>query len=270
MTDKKVSFLEQFYNAMFKPGFYKQFSKFKASSSVIYVVVFMIFMGLVRLGMPAAAWVAGQGGLNNLIGNKLPEFTIANGHFNISKDFETNIADTIYVVADRSIKSYTYDDLNKEQQATYTIALGRDSIYIMPGAAEYARTFDWSFIVGDSKVTNDTLLENIGYIYMEFVLYLIIGIIMMVLGYLISTAVYALIGRSFSKMLKLELTYGQVYKLALYAGTLGYVINSVVMLLSKNLSIYMIAITISMLATIFILNAGIAAHKLPETPSGLV
>ncbi len=270
MTDRKVGFLEQFYNAMFKPGFYSQFSKFKASSSIIYVVIFMVFMGLVRLGMPAAAWIAGQGGLDNLIRNKLPEFTIVNGHFDISKDFETNIDDTIYVVADRGVKSYTYNALTKEQQATYTIALGRDTIYIMPGSAKYAQTLDWSFIVGDREINNNTLLNNIVYIYLEIVLYLIVGIITMALGYLMSTAIYALIGYNFSRMLKIELTYGKVYKLALYAGTLGYVINSIVMLLSKNLSIYMATSTISMLVTVFILNSGIVAHKLPKTPSGLV
>ena len=63
------------------PSQYKELIKKKKGAFVGYVAVLVMFLVLIENVIPFAAWTASVGGLENLVLNRIPKFTLEKGYF---------------------------------------------------------------------------------------------------------------------------------------------------------------------------------------------
>ena len=78
--ESKIGFLWQYVIACIHPSQYKELIKKKKGAFVGYVAVLVMFLVLIENVIPFAAWTASVGGLENLVLNRIPKFTLEKGY----------------------------------------------------------------------------------------------------------------------------------------------------------------------------------------------
>lgn len=255
MAEEKMNIIDQFYYAMFKPKFYNKLSKLKPFNVVLYTIILIVFTTIIKMGFPIAAWIANQGGLNTVIMDKIPAFTIESNEFDIEEPFNTTIGG-VTILADSTIGTYSIDDLSEDQMLS-AFCLGKDSLLIVTAGSGIA--FKWSDLLVDG-FSNQMLASYIPVIYVYIAICLLFTMLLEGIKYVIVAFLFAIIGYNFSKFLKADLSYMKVFELALYAQTLGHVATTITAVVCGTM-VNMIMSFVSVLATAFILNGGIMSHK---------
>ena len=93
--ESKIGFLWQYVIACIHPSQYKELIKKKKGAFVGYVAVLVMFLVLIENVIPFAAWTASVGGLENLVLNRIPKFTLEKGYFQSESPIDFTIGEIV-------------------------------------------------------------------------------------------------------------------------------------------------------------------------------
>ena len=262
MTEEKVNLIDQYYFAMFKPSFYHKLSKVKVGIVIIYTIILMAFITIIQYVMPVTAWIIQHDGFSNIILDKVPEFTLKDGNLTMEEPFSMTVGGMLIEV-DTSVDEYKLEDLTKKQKIS-SLLIGKKGMFFVSGNSIMPTKWTETNL---QYLDNKTLNDQIPVIYFTIIIMGIVYFVTRSARYLIIGFIYAWLGYRFSKTIDTELKYWKVYQLTIYAQTIGLVATTVAMVLGGATIGFFISLG-AVLATIFILNAGIMSHKISNSISG--
>ncbi|MCD8018175.1 MAG: DUF1189 domain-containing protein [Clostridiales bacterium] len=255
--DNRVGFFERYFIACFQPGKYKTLINDKMGKHVCYTIVLLLFMLLVDTVIPVGAWVASVGGLKNLFLNRLPEFTLDDGEFEMSMPLSFTIGGTIRIEIDSDVEEYTDSDYNTDY--TEEILISRSNVLIR--VSENVTEIKFSTL-SDIFLDNEGLAGAIPLIIASLIFYFIISLVTKGAQYLILAVGFGLLCRS-----SFRTENGQVVSvkeailIALYAKTLFGILSSVNICLGYLISSFWVTIISVMVIMGYIYRAEISILK---------
>lgn len=114
--EKKAGSLERLYIACFRPSRYKELLAAGTARHIIYVCAIILFLVIIEAVIPFTAWDLSVGGLNRLILERFPEFTVEKGQMTIESPVEFDINGIIHFKADSGVKKYEKKDFDEKYQ----------------------------------------------------------------------------------------------------------------------------------------------------------
>lgn len=241
--ESKIGFLWQYVIACIHPSQYKELIKKKKGAFIGYVAVLVMFLVLIENVIPFAAWTTSVGGFENLLLNRIPKFTLENGHFQSESPIDFTIGGVIRIKADSSVEEFKESDFKSDY--VQELLVSKKNILIkMPGGNQQiilSQFKNW-------KLNNKGLVEMLPAFYMFLAFYLVVLLITKAVQYLFVALVFALICRG-----SVRTTEGKVvsmaesFYIAVYARTLAAIISSVNVALG-----YIVDSFILMIVTVFI------------------
>lgn len=122
----------QYVIACIHPSQYKELIKKKKGAFVGYVAVLVMFLVLIENVIPFAAWTASVGGLENLVLNRIPKFTLEKGYFQSESPIDFTIGGVVHIKADSSVEEFKESDFKSDY--VQELLVGKKNILIkMPG-----------------------------------------------------------------------------------------------------------------------------------------
>lgn len=159
-----------------------------------------MFLVLIENVIPFAAWTASVGGLENLVLNRIPKFTLEKGYFQSESPIDFTIGGVVHIKADSSVKEFKESDFKSDY--VQELLVGKKNILIkMPGGNQQivlSQFKNW-------KLNNKGLAEMLPAFYMFLVFYLVVLLITKAVQYLLVALAFALICREVSERQRVRL-----------------------------------------------------------------
>lgn len=266
-NSKKMSMADRFITAMFLPGEYPALIRLTAGKIISFLIFLILLLSLIQYGVPALAALVGYGGVRGFIIDEMPDFSLQNGVFFVSEKYEWDDSDAgIYMLIDTDKESFTEDDVDKDMLQVMLVSrsniLMYNNITGMTGLVQEQKFSELSGITIDNEsVANMAPLIYIGMFITFVVLYLFT-----LIRYIISALFYALILYMLSRIMSGGLSFGKIYKIALFAQTIGAIVSAVANFIGTPVFI-MAGSTFAMIVTVLIMNR--AYFKIVPPPKAL-
>lgn len=217
--------------AITSPEKYLDFINYRKRKLLLYVLILVLFSGTVTLGIPAAKFLA-DGGFETLLQENIPNFTAsAENGFWIEEPVEIDEYNFL-VKANSDIVHEDITDLNGQYGSyEYVIVVDKEQIHLKtPGMQEITARFDE---MNDFSFSKDNIFEYISVMYMAsfwmFLLTLLIDF-----GYYFITAFVVSWGAGvIASFMRLHLGNKKLFKMAVYACTLSYLLSVVQVVFGK-------------------------------------
>ncbi len=221
--ERKAGGLEKLYIACLKPSRYQELLSSGTGHHLVYLCCIVLLLTLIDTVIPFAAWDFNAGGIDSLVRNRFPAFTIEKGRMTIEQPVEFEIGGVIHFKADSGVEKYTKEDFTDKYQEE--LLFSGTNILIRMGEKIMDVPMDK---VTDSKLDNKDLLEAVPLFRMMLLIYFLSTYLVKGVEYLISTAFFAVISRAAirtreGKFVDLKGTF----VIALYAKTLFSLLHSV-------------------------------------------
>ncbi len=242
-----MNIFSEFFYAIFGVKKYPNFLKNKGGKAFLY----LMFVVLIYTAIANAWLILGSkyfvSESKEFIKYDLPNFSVKNGHMEIEESIYYEI-EQMYISIDSEYGSYINQYEKGEWMmmlADYEDALMLDETHLLfkndtrLEIVEYASY--WNF-------SKDDIYDIVDYTYGVIAIYLILAYICNILGYLLGTLIIALIGMLIDSFDGNGLTFGQLFKLSIYAKTLMLIVKALIKLLQVNFSgLFVLVIVISSL-----------------------
>ena len=265
--NENLGFADRYITAMFAPGEYNLLLKLSAGKIISYIMFLVLLTSLIQYGIPGLAAVAGYGGVRNYIMKELPSFSLKDGRLEVSKKYEKEDEDSgLYILVDTSKESFSEDDISKDMLSVLLISKNNIITYNnlsgVSGLVQEQKFSDFK----NATVNNETIAGIAPIIYFGlFVLYVLMYILTL-LRYLMSALFYALILYILSRVMTANISYGIIFKIALFAQTIGSIVMAVANFIGGPIFV-MAGSTFAMIVTVLIMNR--AYFKLVPPPRSL-
>lgn len=232
--------------SMYQFDSYKSFLKNKKLKAFFYGVLILTIYFVLSIAIPFAKFQMATGGIGNIIDNYLPDFAMEHGEMWIEEPFLFEEGD-MYVEIDTTEGVY-FDDVSNMKsflnQYRQVILIDSEKLIIKDGADIQSMYF--SDVSGESFTKAD-IME-----IMPMVNVIIGGIIVFLFFWFLALFFFgvlwlALIGLIIASAVKVRLSFGQIYKLAIYARTLPLLIKGILKLIGIGIPFF------------WVLNFGISA-----------
>lgn len=219
-----MTFSEQIVYAMFKPSKYKELIKLKRGRFSLYVLVLMVVLGIVTFVIPAGATITGFGGFEKLFRNQLSTIRYQDGELKLDTQFRMNV-NGINILMQTDAESVADSELS------------RDGIYIAIGSKvmSLVTTIDGEItryqnmdITGlfDESFNCESLVDMIPSIYLSLFMTFVFECIGFFLKYAVIAFAFCFFINSVNKVMKLNLTFREIFQLCFYGQTLGIIISN--------------------------------------------
>lgn len=244
----------------FIPTKYDRLTKVKTGSMIAFVA-FLTFVSVV-ISLIAQMITFSSIDVDALV-DRLPDFTITDGHLQIEEEFLYEEGD-MYVYITDEVEGFSYGDAAERAAAGYRniILVGRDMIFIMQVRGKPTYQYVGFELFGRNKQLSKELAVDA---LRPFMTGLVVVLYMMTflagtLLYFLFAAVYLLFGMLFAYMMKKKLETAALFRVAVYAKVLMSVATLFLDLISQGgLSVpflLQVAITLGFMA--------FAIAKLPD------
>lgn len=232
--------------SMYRFESYQSFLKNKKLKTFCYGLLILAIYFTLSIAIPFARFQMTTGGIGNIVDNYLPDFALERGEMWIEEPFLFEEGD-MYVEIDTTEGKY-FDDASKMKsflnQYRQVILIDSEKVIIKDGADIQSLYF--SDVSGESFTKADI---------MEFMpmVDVIIGAVLVFLFFWFLALFFfgvlwlALLGLAIASFVKVRLTFGQVYKLAIYSRTLPLLIKGLLKLIGIGIPFF------------WVLNFGISA-----------
>ena len=220
--ESKIGFLWQYVIACIHPSQYKELIKKKKGAFVGYVAVLVMFLVLIENVIPFAAWTASVGGLENLVLNRIPKFTLEKGYFQSESPIDFTIGGVVHIKADSSVEEFKESDFK-------------------------------------SDYVQELLVEMLPAFYMFLVFYLVVLLITKAVQYLLVALAFALICRGSVRTTEGKIvSMAESFYIAVYARTLAAVIGSANIALGYMIDSFVLMIVTVFITMGFIMRGEIS------------
>lgn len=251
---KEMTMTDRFITAMFLPKEYGKLLQLSTGKLVSFVALLMLLVTVIRYAVPALGAIAAMGGVKSIIMNEIPDFKLENGVLFLGEKLErTDEIGGIYMVVDTSVEKYTSEDIPTNVVEAIMVSKSNMLVYNqvagVSGMLQESRFSDFK----DISLSNEIIAEESHVIYVCLGLILAVLYLAEVIKYIGAGLFYTILMNLVVRALMVETTFGEVYKISLYAQAVGVIVNAVMCCI--NIPVLVLAGgTFSMLITILIMN----------------
>ena len=179
--------------SFFKPSRYKELLHLKKSRLVGFVIFITFLSFALETLIPFLAWDVSVGGLNNMVTNGIPSFTLENGVFEIESPMEIKMPGFIYIKADSSVEANKQEEVNIDYPEV--ILISRTNMMLKNSGMVY----EIKFSDVEQTVNNQSLLNVMPVAKVMLVITFVLTYLTKVAAYLISVLFFALISRTMAR-----------------------------------------------------------------------
>lgn len=263
---EEMSLTDRFITAMFLPKEYGKLLCLSAGKLIQFLVLLILLVGVIRYVVPVLGAIAGMGGVKNIIQNRIPYFALENGTFTLDEEFEwLDESGGIYILVDTSVDEFTRDDI--PENMVEAILVSSTNILFMnqvPGLGGILQENKWKDLTGIT-VNNDILAKDSPLIYaMLFFLFILLYVLELI-KYLIAGLFYGVIMLLLARTMMIDISFGGIYKSALYAQAIGAIVSAVMYCINVPILI-LTGSSFAMLITVMIMNKAFIHMKLQSMP----
>lgn len=257
--NKKLS--ECFMIAMFAPREYRNsLLKLPTKKMVGYFLCLIILITVIQAVIPTAGAIAGMGGFRKIMMEQVPDFELKDGTLFLDGRFKLDDEDSgIYVLVDTNEEVFTKEDAVVNTTFVESILISRTNVIVsnmVAGMGTMSQEYKLSDF-GDLHITNETLADMESFYYvMMFFMYILV-FVLMGMKYMLSSLIYAAFMLFMTKMMMLDVTFGEIYKVAMYANTIGSIVEAVTYCIGNPMlmmagSIFHVFVTLSLMNRVYV------------------
>ena len=260
--EEKMNVADRFITAMFLPKDYGRLLHLSVGRLIQFLVLLVLLVSVIRYAIPALGAIAGMGGVKNIILYEIPEFSLENGAFTLEDDIEkTDEINGIHFVVDTSVEKYTKEDVPANMIEAVMISKSGILFYNqVTGIGELVQETKFSDF-GKISFDNQALAEKSSLIYIGLCILFVILYVFEMVKYLAMGLFYAVLMHLLTRPVIAELTFGELYKMAMYAQAVGALVCAVMYCINVPILI-LAASSFSLLITIMIINKALLHMKL--------
>ena len=254
---EKMKISGQFMTAMFSPREYRgSLLKLPMKKVVSYFLCLILLLTVIQCVIPTVGAIAGMGGFRKIIMEQVPDFELKDGTLFFDERFKLDDEETgIYVLIDTDEETFTKEDAVVNTTFVESILVSRTNVIVsnmVPGMGTMSQEYKLSDF-GDLHLTNETLADMEPLYYVMMVFMYIVAYALMGMKYMFSALIYAAFMFFMTKMMMLDVTFGDVYKVAMYANTIGSIVEAVTYCIG-NPMLMMAGIIFHVFVTLSIMN----------------
>lgn len=221
--------------SIFKPQVYPEFLKNGKGKIFGYGVLIMLFYYLLASPLfPLLSFQVVDGGFGHLIREELPDFELSSDGFWIEEPFYEDVG--------RSYLNLNTDVVWNENDI-YELVRGYDSVILMDAEKLVVKSQGqvqmlYSYQLEGSVFNKETIMRFIPMLTLFLVLFMIFYYIWITALFFFGVLIVSLIGMILSSATKADLSFGQIYILAIYGRTLPLLIKGILRALSVNVPMF--------------------------------
>ena len=252
---QKMSMADRFITAMFTPREYGKLLQLRSGSVIGFLALVIFLISFIQYAIPTLGAVAGMGGIRNMIENQIPQFSLKNGVFTLDEKIEQQDNSMgVYILVDTSKKKFTKDDIPANVVEAIMVSKSNVLLYNeVTGIGKLVQEEKFSDYK-DLTISNATLADASAMFYVMMVIVYLFVYLFVLAKYLFTAVFYAMM---------MDLTFGKVYKIALFAQAFG----SIVMAVTYCIGSVMLVLTgsaFNMLVTVILMNKAIMTMKVEQ------
>lgn len=258
---EKISFTEQIRIALSKPLWYKSLFQQSLGKHICYFLMLIVLITVIQFGIPVAAYLQSIGGLKNLLLEGIPDFQLEHGELQVETPVELERSG-VRLVIDTSVDAYTQEDAIAEA-GKMDASLSVPVVYMLSRTNMVCNMADvpFEFSEMDMVTLNNQELYNMAPAFLVF--YSVTVFIGNVIVYMLSALFFAAFGWLMNKTLRLNLKFGQIYVIALYAKSIQILLESVLQVAGFSI-LYYIGSIIGIFITCNYMTRGMSSLMLPS------
>lgn len=153
MKENSVTFLSQYVTACFFPSRYRDLIEDKKHSIWSYVVVLILVFTLIADVVPFLAWEASVGGMETLLKERLPAFTIHEGVMECKQPLSFALGNACYIKEDTGVEAYSASDIKEEG---YVFYFSKTNMVTNIGGVAQEISYKQ---LGETEINNQTLVS---------------------------------------------------------------------------------------------------------------
>lgn len=260
---EKMKMSDRFITAMFLPKEYDKLLKLKLNKVISYIICLILLVTLIDFAVPNLGTLAGMGGIKNCILYEIPDFSLKDGIFQYGERLEKKDEEIqTYFLIDTEKDKFTKEDLPEGMVQSILVSKSNMLVYngIM-GVETFSETQfrDWK----DFSLDNQRIANMAPLFYFMFVVIYIMYYMLTLSNYLFYALVYAGIEFFFIRVIMPKLKFGTVFKTALFAQSIGLILEAVAHAVGSGLFIMSSGI-FQMVVTIALMNRAFMYIKMRQ------
>lgn len=263
---ESMSLTDRFITAMFLPKEYDKLLCLATGKLVQFLLLLILLVGLIRYAVPALGAIAGMGGIKSIVYNRIPDFSLENGTFTLDGQMEwIDEEGGIYILVDTDVNEFTQDDI--PESMVEAIMISRTNLLFynqVPGLGGIVRENKWKELTG-IVINNDILAKNSFVIYAALLSLFISLYVLELIKYLMTGLLYAIVMLLLVRTMMNDISFGDIYKTAMYAQAIGAIVNAVMYCINSPVLI-LAGSSFAMLITVMIMNRAFIHMKMQSTP----
>ncbi|MDD6071930.1 MAG: DUF1189 domain-containing protein [Clostridiales bacterium] len=258
---EKMKISGQFMTAMFSPREYRgSLLKLPMKKVVSYFLCLILLLTVIQCAIPTVGAIAGMGGFRKIIMERVPDFELKDGTLFFDERFKLDDEESgIYVLIDTNEETFTKEDAVVNTTFVESILVSRTNVIVsnmVPGMGTMSQEYKLSDF-GDLHLTNETLADMEPFYYVMMFFMYIVAYALMGMKYMFSALIYAAFMFFMTKMMMLDVTFGDVYKVAMYANTIGSIVEAVTYCIGNPMlmmagSIFHVFVTLSIMNRVYV------------------
>lgn len=261
----KLKITDCFVNAMFLPKEYHKLLQLRTGKTILYLLILFLLASFVQYAIPVLGAIAGMGGIREIAMYELPQFSLDKGKLWVEEPYEVkDEVSGVYIRLDTDVEAFDKEDAPTDMLESVLISSSNMLVYSSMGTMGGIAQESGFDELKDITFNNELLAEMAPFLYgMIFSIYLI-ALVMMVIKYLIASLLYAVVMYMLAKTMMVDITFGGMYKTALFAGTMGTFVTAVTYCIGNGMLI-MAGSAFAMLVTMMIMNRTIIQKKMEQS-----
>lgn len=262
--EEKFTLIDSLITAMFAPKEYNKLLKLSTGKIIRYVLVVLLLVCLIQYAIPSLGAIAGLGGVEGILMNETPTFALEDGKFYLEEKIEqVDEVSGVCLIIDTTVDEYTKEDVPANMMQAVMVSqsnmLVYNSVYGM-GAMVESQSFE---DLKDLTITNQTVADMSGFIYASLAFLFVIVWFAAIVEYLLTALFYTVVMCLFVKAVIPDLTFGTVYKVAVFAQTIGVIVESITYSLGMD-ALYMAGGFFNIFITVLLMNKVIIKFKIND------
>ena len=224
--------IKDIWYALTSPEKYREFMNYKKKNLLLYVLVLVFISGVFSIGVPAARFKASVG-FDTLLRENIPEFRASAEGFWIEEPIEIDEYNFL-IKADSNVVKDDITDINGQYGSyDYVIMVDKEQIYIKnPTMQDITARFE---NMGDVSFSKEDVLSYIPIMYMASI-WAIVLVLLVDYGYYFLTAFVVSWGCGvIAAFMKVRIDGKKMFKMAVYAGTLSYLLTLLQGIIGKTI-----------------------------------
>ena len=253
-ADKKISIWEQILYAITKARKLLDLCELSNKRFIGYVVFLSFLISLVTVVVPTTATIASFYGFKTLFGETLPRFELVDGEIRTEQEKDVKL-----YIAGMNVVFNTSQDVCPKEELTASgiyMTFGKKNVqmFIATGSEQIDFYNIEASLLFPDGLNNDMLVQMVPYLYVCFIITYFFMIIGLVVKYLALAIIYSVFANAMIQKNAYPLSYGNAFKMAYYAQTLGVLISNVNVALGYFIPSF-IATFVGVLITVFKINS---------------